>query len=43
MAQQVKDLVVSLLLDPWPRNFCIPWAQLARKKKKIQRLHLTSA
>ena len=36
MAQQVKDLVLSLLwlrlllwlgFDPWPQNFCIPWAQ----------------
>ena len=36
MAQQVKDLVLSLLrlwfllcrgFDPWPRNFHMPWAQ----------------
>ena len=36
MAQQVKDPVLSLLwlwlqlwhrFDPWPGNFCMPWAR----------------
>ena len=29
MAQWVKDPVLSLLwhgFDPWPGNFCMPWA-----------------
>ena len=42
MAQQVKDLVVSLqqfqsllwhLFDPWPGNFCMPWVRQKKKKK----------
>ena len=41
MAQQVKDLVLSLLrlwfllwrgFDPWPRNFHMPWAQPKQTK-----------
>ena len=50
MAQQVKDLVLSLLwlksmllcgLDPWPGNFHMPQAQL--KKKKNRTLELFNA
>ena len=35
VVQGVKDLVVSLLwhgFDPWPRNFCMPWAQPEKKR-----------
>ena len=39
VAQGFKDLALPLLwrkLDPWPRNFCMLWAQL--KKKKVSSL-----
>ena len=43
MAQQVKDPPLSLqqlgsllwrMFDPWPRNFCVPWAWPKKKKQK---------
>jgi len=36
----VKDLVLSLLwsgFNPWPSNFCMPWARPEKKKKKKKR------
>ena len=46
MAQLVKDPALSLLMarvaavvgfNPWPRNFCMPWAQPKEKKKNSQK------
>ena len=46
MAQQVKDLVLSLLwlwlllwcrFDPWPGNFCMPQVQPKKKKRERER------
>ena len=37
VAQQIEDLVLSLLwrkFDPWPGNFCMPWAQPEKKERK---------
>ena len=37
MAQQVKDLVLSLLwlrFEPWPGNFCVPWVLSASSPQK---------
>ena len=37
VAQQVKDPALLLLwyrFYPWPRNFCMLWAWLEKKKKK---------
>ena len=37
MAQQAKDPALSRLwrtFDFWPRNFCMPWVQKKKKKKK---------
>ena len=43
MAQWIKDPVLSLQwlglllwhrFDPWPRNFCRPWAWPKKKKKE---------
>ena len=45
VSQQVKNPALSLLslglllwhgFDPWSRNFCLPWAQPKKKKKKKQ-------
>ena len=36
VTQQVKDPVLLLLwhrFDPWPGNFCMPWARPKKKKK----------
>ena len=40
----VRDLALSLLwlrFNPWPRNFCMPWALPKKKKKKKKRKHIT--
>ena len=43
MAQQVKNLVLSLQwlwlqlwhgFGPWPANFCMPWVQPKKKKRR---------
>ena len=36
VARQVKDPVLTLLwcgLDPWPRNFCMPWAWPKKRER----------
>ena len=45
--QRVKDPALSLLwirlllwhkFSPWPRNFCMPWVQLKKKKKEMKKI-----
>ena len=40
MAQWVKDLALLLLwleLDPWPRNFCMPWVWPRKRERERER------
>ena len=45
MAQRIKDLASSLLglglqlwhgINPWPVNFCMPWAWPKKKKEEFR-------
>ena len=52
VAQGLKELVLSLLwlrsllqhgFDPWPRNFCMPWAQPNKQTNKPNAATLSSS